>query len=71
MAPGWRLVVLGTEETFSAVRVLVTVSLPLLAGTLGAAAATVIMRRLAVGGGTLCSPAIAGRDVSFGRRVAQ
>ena len=51
MAPGWRLLVLCTEEICSTVRVLVTVPLTLLAGTLGGAAFRVIMWRLAVGSG--------------------
>ena len=51
-APGWRLVVVCTEETISTVLVPVTVPLPLLAGTLGGAAAAIPVGRLAVGGGT-------------------
>ena len=51
MTPGWRLLIEAAEETSSAVLVLVTV--PLLAGTLGGAAVTHLVRWLAVGGGTV------------------
>ena len=51
-APGWRLVVVCTEETCGTVLVPVTVPLPLLARTLRGAAVTHLVRWLAVGGGT-------------------
>ena len=46
--PGWRLVVVCTEETISTVLVPVTVPLPLLARTLRGAAVTHLVRWLAV-----------------------